>query len=377
MRIAINCRLLIPEKLEGVGWYIYETTKRMIEQHPKDTFILLFDRKPAENLLDYPNVIKVHVPPKSQHPFWIRIWLDYLMPRKLKKLNPDIFLSADGCNSYRLKIPTYLIIHDLAYLHYPGSIDSIQLSFYQNNTPKYIKKASGLGTVSEYSRADLAEQFSLNPDYIDLIPNGCKRSFRPLNKEKKNEVRIKYNIPKPYFIYAGSIHPRKNTVNLIRAYNHFRTRGHLTHDLVIAGRKAWMFDLFEQEYERSPFKKDIHLTGHLGEHEMAEIMGTAECLVYPSYFEGFGVPLLEAMYSEIPIITSNKSSMPEVAGKAAILIDPQNPQEIGAAMYKLAKHPELAKELVDQGREKKKDYDWDQSAYLLYRALKRTAMEKR
>ncbi len=376
MRIAINCRLLIPNKLEGIGWFIYETTKRMVEQHPEDTFILLFDRKPPADLLNHKNVIKVHVPPKARHPILYRIWFDFMLPRKLKKYDADIFLSADGFNSYQLDIPSYLIIHDLAYLHYPKYIDSTHLAYYKKHSPGYIKKASGLGTVSEYSRQDLAEKFDLNPDHIDVIFNGCKESFKPLNKEQKNEVKREYKLQKPYFIYAGSIHPRKNVVNIIRAYNHFRTRGHQEHDLVLVGRKAWMFDLFEQEYNRSPFKKDIHLLGYADEKELAALMGAAEALVYPSLFEGFGVPVLEAMHAEIPIITSNKSSLPEVAGKAAILVDPRNPQDIGTAMFKLAKHPELGKELVKQGRKKRKEYDWEQSAYLLYRALKRTALEK-
>lgn len=372
MRVAINCRLLLPDKLEGIGWFIFETTKRMIKQHPEDTFILLFDRKPNEDFFNEKNVIKVHIPPKARHPILYRIWFDFMLPRALKKLEADIFLSADGFNSYQLDIPSYLIIHDLAYLHYPKYIDKTHLAFYKKHTPGYIKKSSGLGTVSQFSRQDLAEQFSLDPNEIDVIYNGCKEAFRPLSKEEKKEVRKNIGINKPYFIYAGSIHPRKNIVNIIRAYNHFRTRGHLDHHLVIVGRKAWMFDLFDQEYQRSPFIKDIHLTGYADEDELAGLMGAAEALVYPSFFEGFGVPLLEAMHAEIPIITSNRSSLPEVAGEAAILVDPQNPQEIGTAMYRLAKDPEVGQNLVKKGRKKRKEYDWDQSAFLLYRALKRT-----
>lgn len=373
MRIAVNCRLLIPGKLEGIGWFIYETLKRMINDHPNDEFILLFDRKRDKKLFSQSNVKEVYLWPQARHPLLYRLWFDLLIPKALKKHQADIFLSADGFNSLNTTVPTYLIIHDLAYLHYPEFINPANLSFYEKFTPRYVAKSTGLGTVSEFSKRELIEHFNVNPDDIDVIPNGCRPGFKPVTAARKTEIRAEWGIKNPFFIYNGSLHPRKNAVNLIRAFNHFKFRGSLNYSLVIVGRKAWMVDLFESEVERSPFKKQIHLTGYLEDEQLADLMGAAEALVYPSLFEGFGVPLLEAMHAEIPIITSNVSSLPEVAGNAAILVDPRNPQEIGSAMYQLAKKPEIGQNLMKAGIQQRKRYNWDRSAKLLYSALLKTA----
>jgi len=367
--------MLIPDKLEGIGWFIYETAIRMIEDHPEDTFILVFDRKPPEDLLDYPNVVKKWSRPQARHPILYKIWFDFMLPGMLRKAGADIFVSCDGFASTRLEIPTYLVIHDLAYIHYPEYIPSFQLRYYRKNVPRFIEVADGLGTVSESSKNDLAKNFDLESGSIDIIPNGCRPVFRPLTKQEKSGVHREWKFDRPYFIYTGSVHPRKNLVNIIRAYNHFRFRSKFEHSLVIVGRKAWMFDLFEKELANSPFKKQIHLTGYLEDEPLARLLGASSGLIYPSLFEGFGVPLLEAMHAEVPIITSRISSMPEVVGKAALLVDPRNPQDIGKAMYDLARSPELCDELVKKGKRQRKKFDWYQSAEQLYKSIERTFLE--
>lgn len=377
MRIAINCRMLIPDKLEGIGWFTYELVKRMIRNHPEDTFILLFDRKPPDELLKHPNVIKLHSFPQARHPLLFKWWFDYSVPSMLKKQNADIFVSPDGFNSGRLKIPSYLIIHDIAWHHYPDFIKANHLRYYRNNIPKFISNATGLGTVSEFSRTDIAEKFELNPSAIDVVYNGCRTIFKPLPEAAKQMVRKEWGITQPYFVFTGSIHPRKNGVNLLRAYHHFRLRSHLTHSLVFAGRKAWEAELFEKELQNSPFRKQILVTGYIEDNQMASLLGAAEALVYPSLFEGFGVPLLEAMNVEIPIITSNVSSLPEVAGNAALLTDPKNPQDIGTAMYKLAKTPELREKLIENGKKQRLKFNWDRSAAQLYENIEKTVLRSK
>ena len=373
MRIAINCRMLIPDKLEGIGWFIYETTKRMIRNHPEDTFLLLFDRRPDEKLFNFPNVEKIHAMPQARHPLLFKWWLDYSVPAMLKNKEADVFASFDGFNSTRLKVPTYLVIHDLAWLHYPGFVSGNHLNYYKKNVPRFLASADGLGTVSEFSKEDLVSSYNIDPDKIDVVYNGCRPVFRPLHPREKELVKQEWGIRHPYFIFTGSIHPRKNAVNLIRAYNHFRFRSHLTHSLIFAGRRAWKTDLFDKELENSPFKKQIKVTGYVSDEEMAQLLGASEALIYPSLFEGFGVPLLEAMNAEVPIITSGVSSMPEVVGDAAILIDPKNPQSIGSAMYDLANNENLHSQLVEKGRRQRVKFSWDQTAGMLYQNIVRTA----
>ena len=183
--------------------------------------------------------------------------------------------------------------------------------YYSFFIPRFVRKAETIITVSNFSKKDLIEQYHIDPGKIDVSCNGPLDGLAPLSINKKMEARRIFADGKPYFLYVGAMHPRKNIGNLILAFEIFKTRTGAPHQLVLAGRKAWMQKEVDAIYTQSPFKKDIIFPGFVPDEELFMLYGGAFALVYVSLFEGFGITILEGMKAGIPVITSNTSSMPE------------------------------------------------------------------
>lgn len=366
MNIAINARFLFSDQLEGVHRYIYETTFRMARAHPEDNFWLFYDR-PFSKTLTYPdNVHQIVIPLQTRHPLLWHIWLEYLLPIYFKKFNIDVFYSGDSYMSLRARIPTVLVCHDLAYLHYPDHIPMAALWHYRKYFPKYHHKAERIIAVSESTKQDIIKQYNIDSSKIIVAPNAISGTYHIMHPEEKQIVRKEYTNGKPYFIYLGALHPRKNIVQLIRAFNQFKNTYKTAHQLVLAGRMAWKSSEIQLLIANNP---DIYHTGFIDADEKKKILGGADALVYISLFEGFGIPLIEAMASGIPVITSSVSSMPEVVADAALLVDPTDNYAISEAMNSIISQPDLSKDLINKGLKRFKAYDWEKTASIIYNQI--------
>lgn len=332
MLIAVNTRFLIKDKLEGIGWFTYETMKRLTHNHPEHTFLFLFDREPDPEFVFGKNVKPIRVWPPARHPYLWKYWFDYALPSVFKRYKPDLFISTDGFLSLKSDIPTLLVVHDLGFEHYPEHVTGIASNFYRKYMPLYAKKATRIITVSEFSKKDIVKLYHVAPDKIDVAYNGANDKYIPISQNEQQAVRNRYTGGKPYFLYVGSVHPRKNVKNLLLAYDALR-KEHLTeHQLVIAGRMAWKIDETKQAFEQMQFKNDVVFTNHLLLSELTKVMASADAFVYPSLFEGFGIPIVEARYCGVPIITSDRSSLTEVGGPNALYFDPDRVDLIKDAM---------------------------------------------
>lgn len=332
MLIAVNTRFLIKDKLEGIGWFTYETMKRLTHNHPEHTFLFLFDREPDPEFVFGKNVKPIRVWPPARHPYLWKYWFDYALPGLFKRYKPDLFISTDGFLSLKSDIPTLLVVHDLGFEHYPEHVTGIASNFYRKYMPLYAKKATRIITVSEFSKKDIVKLYHVAPDKIDVAYNGANDKYIPISQNEQQAVRNRYTGGKPYFLYVGSVHPRKNVKNLLLAYDALR-KEHLTeHQLVIAGRMAWKTDETKQVFEQMQFKNDVVFTNHLLLSELTKVMASADAFVYPSLFEGFGIPIVEARYCGVPIITSDRSSLTEVGGPNALYFDPDRVDLIKDAM---------------------------------------------
>ena len=370
MRIAVNARFLIEGKFEGVGWYTYEIIRRMVLSHPEDEFIFIHDRPLAPEFLFAGNVRNIKTMIPSRHPLLWKVWFEYSIPRILRKLKADVFLSFDGHCSITTDTPTVLVLHDLAYLHYPEEIADNVLQFYQKYIPQYIDKAQHIVSVSEHGRQDLLQQFpKVSITQVSVVGNGCRSIFKPLSVSAVKQVRDQYTNGQPYFFFVGAVQPRKNISRLIEAFDTFAVN-HPDINLLIAGRSAGKKDRIKLSYEQSNYKERIQFLGFVEDEVMAKLMASSAALVYPSLFEGFGVPVLEAMHCEVPIITSQDSSMSEVAGEAALLIDPEHTASIANAMSEIIEHPIRGKELVKAAKTQRNKYDWNLAAEKMYTILK-------
>ncbi len=376
MKIAVNTRLLIKNKLEGIGWFTYETLKRIVIQHPDVTFYFLFDRKPDHEFLFAENIKPIVLLPQARHPVLFYLWFEWSVPWILKKINPDLFLSPDGYISLSANIPTLAVIHDLNFEHFPKDLPPLVRRYYKHFFPRFARKASRIGTVSSYSKKDIQESYGIEESKIDVIYNGVNEQFEPVDNDVITTTRAKYSGGKPYFLFVGSLHPRKNLARLFNAFDMFRTQSNYDIKLLVVGEKKWWTEPIRLAYEQMTNKEHVIFSGRLNPMELRRVTASAFATTYVSYFEGFGIPIVESFKTGVPVITSNATSMPEVAGDAAILVDPFSTKDIVSAMIKITEDETLRKILINRGLERCKMYTWQRSADRLWESIEKTIQTK-
>ncbi len=370
MLIAVNCRLLLYGRLEGIGRYMDETLPLLVKAHPQHQFLFIFDRAWHPSFIYADNVKAIKVGPQARHPFLYYLWFEWMLPMVFTKYKVDLFLSLDGYLSLRTDIPQVNVIHDLAFEHFPEGISQINVWHYKKYFQQYCRKAAHIATVSEYTKSDILKTYGIAPEKITVTGNAANSSFEPLAKEEQEVVKKKYNNGCPYFLYTGAIHPRKNIGNLLLAFDYFKTKNNTTIKLLVAGREAWKNEEMKEIYNSMRHKYDVVFIGRLSDAELQEVMASALGLCYVSLFEGFGIPIIEAMQCGTPVITSNTTSMPEVAGGAALIADPLSPTEIAERMEQLLSE-ETRNELAANGLENAKRYTWEKAAVKLWEAVEK------
>ena len=192
MRIAVNTRLLLKGKLEGIGWFTFETLKRMTQNHPEHEFIFIFDRPFDRDFIFAENITPVVIGPPARHPLLFYIWFDFRIPKILKKYKADLFLSPDGYLSLRTKVPQLAVIHDINFVHRPDDLPWLIEKYYNYFFPKFARIAKRIATVSFYSKEDIARSFKIDCDKIDVVYDGINQMFKPLSEKEKIVARKKY-----------------------------------------------------------------------------------------------------------------------------------------------------------------------------------------
>jgi len=371
MVIAVNTRLLLKGKLEGIGWFTLETLKRITINHPEHQFIFIFDRPFNQEYIFAENITPVVIGPPTRHPVLWYLWFEYQIPRILKKYNADLFLSPDGYLSLQTKVPQLAVIHDINFVHRPADLPWLKAKYYNFYFKKFAKVAKRIATVSFYSKEDITRSFKVDYDKIDVVYDGINQIFKPTSLEDQAAVREKYTDGNPYFLFVGALHPRKNVSGLLRAFDAFKSvNGNKTKLVIVGGEMHKTGDIFET-YDNMRFKNDVVFTGRVSTSELHQIFGAAMTLTFVPFFEGFGIPVVEAMSSGVPVICSNTTSIPEVGGSAVLYADPCKIEQITQAMIKIAEDAELRKELIEKGFEQKKKFSWDETARLLWMSAER------
>jgi glycosyltransferase involved in cell wall biosynthesis len=371
MVVAVNTRLLLKDRLEGMGWFTYETMKRITQQHPEHRFIFIFDRAYDPEFIFSPNITPISIGPPTRHPFLWYYWFGQVIPKVLKEHKADLFLSPDGFLSLNTDVRSISVIHDLNFEHRPDDTPFLARKYYRKNFPLFAKKAARIATVSDHTRSDIAATYGIEKNRIDVVYNGANESYGPCGEEVKAGVRKKYSNGQEYFLYVGSLHPRKNVTGLLDAFDAFKKNTGSPVKLLLVGEKMWKNGPLELTYENMKYRSDVIFAGRQPAGELKHILAAALALTYIPFFEGFGIPILEAMYSGIPVITSNVTSMPEVAGNAALLVDPHSTETVTAAMTQLVNDEQLRKDLIFKGQVRKKDFSWNRTAELLWKCVEK------
>lgn len=369
MKIVINTRLLIKGRIDGISRFTYETVKRICQNHPEHQFYLLFDRMYSKEFIFGDNVKPIIVPFQARHPFLWWFWFHSQVPRVLNALKPDVFVSTDGYSVVTGDTPIVDVIHDLNFEHFPEHLPYLVRKYYQKYFPQYAQKATRIATVSEFSKNDIHTLYTIPLEKIDVVYNGVSSSFQPLLDVEKIIIKQKYTNSADYFVYAGTLHPRKNIEGLFAAFKIFKEKTQSTMKLVIVGESMFLAKTIQKAYDKHPYKKDIVFTGRVSDKDLNYLLGSAFAMTYVPFFEGFGIPILEAFACNIPVITSNCTSMPEVAGEAALLCDPTNVESIANAMIQLYSNKDLPQKLIAHSQEQLQKFTWDKTAELLWESI--------
>ena len=261
----------------------------------------------------------------------------------------------------RCKVVT--AIHDISYEHLPETFNR-RSRFQMKLTIRYTaKRAAHILAPSEYSRQDIIDTYEIPADRISTIPLAAPEFYRPITDQNELErVRQKYGVGDSYILGVGSIQPRKNLVRLMEAYALLLIKKPEIPPLVLAGRKAWLSD---ETLEATAFRKIKHkviFTGYVPDEDLPSLYSAATCFIYPSFFEGFGLPPLEAMKCGTPVITGKLTSLPEVVGDAGLLVDPYSVEDIADKLDKMLGDPKLRGDLRDRGFRRAEEFSWERTA---------------
>ena len=372
MNIAVNTRTLVPDRLEGIGWFAFESLRRIVKAHPEHTFHFIFDRNYDERFLFAENVKPVLTfPPCRHHPWFWYAYFEYAIPYVLRKIKPDLFLSPDGWMTLRSDVPQVTVIHDINFAHHPEFFSTSFQKYFTNYFPKFVEKAVRVATVSEYSRQDICKTYGIAEDKIDVVYNGSNELFRPLTELEKSRVQIQYAQGKDYFLFVSAINKRKNLPNILRAFDRFKEQTGSDVKFLVVGGRAGKLEELDEVLATMKHVQDVFFLGHLPAKELAMVTGAAIALVYASFFEGFGIPIVEAYNAETAVITSNVTSMPEVAGDAAVLVDPHSVEQIADGMTKLASDQFFRNSLIEKGRVQRQKFSWDLTSQRLWACIEK------
>jgi len=375
MNILVNTRLLIPNKIEGIAAFTYNIFKKIIEAHPEHQFYFLFDRKYDNSFVFSKNVTPIVFNLPTRHPILNIIWFELVVPAIIKTYKIDLFISPDNLLSLSAKVPTILVVHDINFKRMPENLPFITRKYYNFFVPKFVKKATHIVSVSEFTKNELIDAYKVQSEKITVIYNAPHITKDYIPDNLKEEIQLKYTNGKPYFIYLGSLHPRKNIERMLEAFDNFLEITKKDMYFVIVGRHLWRSYKIKN-YEKIKNKDKIIFTGYLEREETINLLCSAFALILVSLYEGFGIPVIEAMSVGVPVICSNTTALKEIANDSALLVNPFSVDEITSAMIKLTEDMNLYNNLKEKGTKRAQYFSWEKSSEELWQVIEKVINKK-
>jgi glycosyltransferase involved in cell wall biosynthesis len=356
MQIGIDARLVYYTRA-GIGQYTLRLTQALASQYRDDRFVLLQDRRQPAPLVDEPNVSAARCLVPSHHSLE-----QILLPSYVNGLNADVFHSPDFIPPMRARGASVITIHDLAFLIYPHFLTKDSARYY-GQIDRAVRRADRIIAVSESTKGDLIRMLGTPENKIRVIYEAADPLFKPEDRSGALEhVQALFDIPGDFILFVSTIEPRKNVTGLLRAYRRLRDDYKLTSVLVLVGAQGWLCSEVDELVEKLDLRPYCFFLGSVGAHDLSHLYNAARCLVHPAFYEGFGLPPLEAMACGTPVIVSNVSSLPEVVGDAALLVNPENDEEITVALWRLLSEPALWAELREKGLRRAAAFSWERAA---------------
>ncbi len=363
MVIGVDLRILAKNEEGGISQYLENLLPRLIQLGENDTFKLFYSGW-NKRKLDYP---WLNLPNVKLYEFKIPNRLFEFLKIKIDKLlgGIDIFFSPHFLISPLSKrVKKIITVHDLSFIYYPEFFDlKRKIWHWRINPKKQISSADKIISVSQSTKNDIVNIYKIPEDKIEVIYSGIDEKFRLLDKNssKFEEIRKKYSLPEKFILYFGKLEPRKNILNIIRAFEILKNKMPKL-NLALAGEKGWLYKNLGELIKKSPVKNSIFLAGKIEENDKIYIYNLADIFIYPSFCEGFGFPPLEAMACGLPTIVSNQTSLPEIVEKSAITTNPFKIKEISHAIEILMNDPRIKEKYKYLGVENAKKFNWDKTA---------------
>lgn len=377
MRLGIAC-FASDGGRSGIGQYLVNVVQRLPQLAPADEFVVFAPERDAHLWQSLaPNARLELVGDRYDSPVPSLLWHSAVLPRRLR---------AQACNAVFLPagnrrlglaygVPSVATVHDLSQLHVPQKYDAARMLYATKVLPALIGRQDRIVTVSSSTRADVLDRTSVGAERIDVVPNGVDLSRYGVRSAHAVQPMLqRLGIDGPYLLYVARLeHPGKNHVTLLRAYARLRNQG-IAHKLVLAGPRWDGAEAIDAEVARLGLGPDVIFTGFVANADLPDLYAGAAAFVFPSLYEGFGIPLLEAMACGTPACVANVSSLPEVAGDAALLFDPRDPATIAEAMQRLLTDDVLRSRLRRRGLERCAEFTWERSAQGVLDACRAVAL---
>ncbi|GMR19027.1 MAG: glycosyltransferase family 1 protein [Patescibacteria group bacterium] len=364
MKIGIDAQTLI-KRSAGVTYYTQGLLEEIFKQDKKNRYDLMFFGRKPEHMLGKGSSFTYKY--QRFFPYKFFRYATYaglgvpLLPLEAFFGRHDIYFFPDFVEYPHWTGKSVVVIHDLSFLKVPQYVAKFNEIFLRRFVSVSAKRADHLIANSEYTKQDIVNTYKISEDRVTVAyPGVDRKKFKPASKPQIEKVKEKYGLEKPFILYLGTLEPRKNIVSILKAYANLESRGDF--NLVLAGKKGWMYNEIFRQVEDLGIEEDVIFTGFVPDEDKPVLLSAAEVFVYPSFFEGFGMPVVEAQACGTPVVTSNTTSLPEAAGGAALLVDPHQVDGLKGAVERLLSAAELRENLSAKGLENAKRFRWDESA---------------
>lgn len=359
MLIGIDASRAAPQERTGTENYSLNLIRHLLALESGHRYRLYFNRPPTAELFPMAADLELRVMP------FPRLWTHLRLSWEMVRQPPDMLFVPAHVLPLVHPRASVVTVHDLGYLYYPRAHRPLDRLYLDLSTRYNARNASRVIAVSQTTRDDLVRHYGIEPDKIAVVYSGCDEAMRPVKDEATIErAKARYGIQGDYILYMGTLQPRKNLRRLLEAYAILKKQANRaeTPCLVIAGRRGWLYDQIFQQVERLGLEAEVIFPGYVPQDDLPALLGGAHLFAFPSLYEGFGLPVLEAMACGTPVLCSNVSSLPEVAGNAALLINPLDVESMAEAMNRLLQDEGLRAQLVERGLRQVRRFSWDRCA---------------
>jgi len=346
----------------GLGRYAESLARALVARYP-GRFALFYNCDPGVRPLTGLEQVPIRIVRASYRPWRALVWLGQLLGMGYDRLVPDaeLFHATEHLLMPLKRVPTVLTVHDLIYRLYPRYHKPMNYLYLNAAMPLYVKRANAVITISESSKRDLIRLYGIPPDKVTVIYEAAAPHFKPAPPDRIATVRRRYGLPERYLLTVGTIEPRKNLVRLVDAVGLVREMG-FDVGLVIVGSRGWLYEDFFRHLERHEHRDAVFLIGYVPDEDLPAVYSAATLCVLPSLYEGFGLPILEAMACGTPVACSNTSSLPELGGRAARYFDPTDEEQMAEVIAEVLRDGTLREEMRVRSMVQVRRFSWARTA---------------